>query len=76
MKEWPLRGEVFIGLKSLPLLHQDPFDRLLVATAFTEPMRLLTAGRRIGIYDVGRNLIVMIGSRSHFPRFLLAYLGS
>lgn len=30
------------GIKALPAHHQDPFDRLLVAQALTEPMRLMT----------------------------------
>ena len=31
------------GVASLPRLHGDPFDRLLLAQALVEPMRLLTA---------------------------------
>lgn len=31
-----------IAIADLPPLHQDPFDRLLVAQALVEPMRLLT----------------------------------
>jgi PIN domain nuclease of toxin-antitoxin system len=31
------------GVESLPPLHADPFDRLLVAQALQEPLRLLTA---------------------------------
>lgn len=30
------------AVEALPVLHPDPFDRLLVAQALTEPMRLLT----------------------------------
>lgn len=30
------------AVESLPQHHQDPFDRLLVAQALTEPMHLLT----------------------------------
>lgn len=29
-------------LEELPWLHRDPFDRILVAQALTEPMRLVT----------------------------------
>jgi len=29
-------------VKDLPALHKDPFDRMLVAQALTEPMMLLT----------------------------------
>jgi PIN domain nuclease of toxin-antitoxin system len=35
----------------LTLLHRDPFDRLLVAQAITEPMRLLTADARLAAYS-------------------------
>jgi PIN domain nuclease of toxin-antitoxin system len=34
----------------LPPLHQDPFDRLLVAQAMTEPMQLLTHDAQLSGY--------------------------
>ena len=34
----------------LPMLHSDPFDRLLIAQARQEKLRLLTADQRIGLY--------------------------
>lgn len=34
----------------LPLHHRDPFDRLLVAQAITEPLRLLTADKVLEQY--------------------------
>lgn len=36
---------------TLPLLHADPFDRMLVAQSLTEPMRLLTADRLLVQYS-------------------------
>ena len=36
----------------LPDHHKDPFDRLLVATAITEELTLVTADRNIHEYDV------------------------
>ena len=39
-------------LKELPFIHRDPFDRLLVATALAEEMKLITADRNIAQYDV------------------------
>lgn len=36
----------------LPLLHGDPFDRMLVAQARLEGMTLATADETIGRYDV------------------------
>lgn len=37
---------------TLPLHHRDPFDRLLVAQAQIERMRLLTADPVLEVYDV------------------------
>lgn len=36
---------------ALPLLHNDPFDRLLIAQAMQEPMRLLTRDQQIAAYS-------------------------
>jgi len=38
----PISGEHAARVASLPPIHRDPFDRLLVAQALVEPMRLLT----------------------------------
>lgn len=35
---------------SLPPLHRDPFDRMLIAQAFFEPMRLVTHDAVVGAY--------------------------
>ncbi|MDO5057374.1 MAG: type II toxin-antitoxin system VapC family toxin [Lautropia sp.] len=43
---------------SLPLLHRDPFDRLLLAQAEVEGMQLLTADRLILQYDSPHALAV------------------
>jgi PIN domain nuclease of toxin-antitoxin system len=34
----------------LPLLHRDPFDRILVAQAIVEPATLLTADQQLVPY--------------------------
>jgi PIN domain nuclease of toxin-antitoxin system len=39
-----------VGL--LPMLHRDPFDRMLVAQAQVEEMTILTRDPRIGRYEV------------------------
>lgn len=39
-----------LELAGLPLIHRDPFDRLLIAQAMAEGMRLLTADRQIAFY--------------------------
>jgi len=38
--------------ETLPAIHRDPFDRLLVATAVCEQMTLITADANIARYDV------------------------
>lgn len=35
----------------LPMLHGDPFDRLLAAQAYSEPMRLVTKDRSLAAYS-------------------------
>lgn len=40
--ELPVTGEHAARVADLPSVHRDPIDRLLVAQALTEPMRLLT----------------------------------
>lgn len=38
----PITGEHAAKVAELPMLHKDPFDRMLVAQASLEPMMLLT----------------------------------
>ena len=38
----PITGEHAAKVAQLPMLHDDPFDRMLVAQASVEPMLLLT----------------------------------
>ena len=38
-------------LESLPALHADPFDRMLVAQAMAVPLRLLTHNPRVAAYS-------------------------
>ena len=40
-----------IATEALPLHHRDPFDRMLVAQAMVEPMRLVTADRTLSAYS-------------------------
>jgi PIN domain nuclease of toxin-antitoxin system len=39
-------------LSTLPLIHRDPFDRLLIATALAEKLTIITADDDIHKYDV------------------------
>ena len=41
--ELPVRAEHTVALLSLENHHKDPFDRMLIAQALTEPLHLLTA---------------------------------
>ena len=40
------------GIITLPMIHRDPFDRLLIAQAQAEGMVLLTADSQIKKYDI------------------------
>ena len=40
--ELPVRAAHAVRVAALPLHHRDPFDRLLIAQAMSEPARLLT----------------------------------
>jgi len=47
-----VEDEYLSGLPKLPLLHKDPFDRLLISTAKIEKMTLITIDENIQKYDV------------------------
>ncbi len=40
-----------LAVHQLPMLHKDPFDRLLVAQAMSEPMHLLTHDSLLAAYS-------------------------
>jgi PIN domain nuclease of toxin-antitoxin system len=48
----PITFEHAIAAGRLPLLHRDPFDRMLVAQAGCEDLTLATRDRNIQKYDV------------------------
>lgn len=39
----PLEADHAIALRSLPLIHRDPFDRLLIAQALAEQVELMSS---------------------------------
>ena len=49
-EEIPITGIHAVAAGSLPPIHKDPFDRLLVAQALTEGVTLLTVDTRIAQY--------------------------
>lgn len=50
-RELPVLARHTVGVAHMPLLHGDPFDRLLVAQAISETMRLLTADKNLAAYS-------------------------
>ncbi|NWC94420.1 MULTISPECIES: type II toxin-antitoxin system VapC family toxin [unclassified Pseudomonas] len=48
--ELPVTSEHAIAVKDLEPHHRDPFDRLIIATAIIEPMKLLTADPIVAKY--------------------------
>lgn len=48
--ELPITSEHAIAVKDLEHHHKDPFDRLIIATAMSEPMKLLTADPQVAQY--------------------------
>lgn len=40
-----------VAVEELPARHNDPFDRILVAQALVEPMRLMTHDARVALYS-------------------------
>jgi PIN domain nuclease of toxin-antitoxin system len=48
--ELPVSARHAAAVAALPAHHRDPFDRLLVAQAVDEPVRLLTADRMLTRY--------------------------
>jgi PIN domain nuclease of toxin-antitoxin system len=49
--ELPISGAAACHVADLPLLHRDPFDRLLIAQAIVEPAILYTADDRLVPYS-------------------------
>ncbi len=46
-----IEPEHAVAVEALPTHHQDPFDRLLVAQALVEPMRLMTHDATVARYS-------------------------
>ncbi len=58
--ELAVRSNAAALVGRLPLLHRDPFDRVLVAQAIVEPAALYTADRQLLPYS---DLVRHVGSR-------------
>jgi len=46
----PIEAEHAVAVEDLPAHHSDPFDRILVAQALIEPMRLMTHDAMLALY--------------------------
>ena len=46
----PIQVEHVLAVEHLPLIHRDPFDRLLVVQAAREGLRLLSSDRTLASY--------------------------
>lgn len=47
----PIEAEHAVAVEGLPMHHNDPFDRILVAQALVEPMRLMTHDAQVARYS-------------------------
>lgn len=53
--QWlPIEKTHCIEVAELPFHHRDPFDRMLIAQAIVEDLRLLSRDRRISDYAIER----------------------
>jgi PIN domain nuclease of toxin-antitoxin system len=48
----PVKLGYYTVLEGLPLIHRDPFDRIIIATAIAEQMTIITTDADIVRYDV------------------------
>jgi len=55
--ELPVRATHAAGIAHFALHHNDPFDRLLIAQALAEPLRLITADETLAKYS---DLVVLV----------------
>jgi PIN domain nuclease of toxin-antitoxin system len=55
--ELPVTAAHAAGVTELPLIHRDPFDRLLIAQSIVEPLTLLTNDALLGRYHVGARVV-------------------
>jgi PIN domain nuclease of toxin-antitoxin system len=51
-QELPVTGAHAVRVLDLPLIHRDPFDRLLIAQALSEDLVLMTADHIVADYPV------------------------
>ena len=55
--ELPVTAVHAAGVIKLPLIHRDPFDRLLIAQSIAEPLTLLTNDALLARYSNGVQVV-------------------
>jgi PIN domain nuclease of toxin-antitoxin system len=55
--ELPIGSEHVVAVDSLPPIHKDPFDRILIGQAMVEGVTLLTADPTVGKYPGSISLV-------------------
>jgi PIN domain nuclease of toxin-antitoxin system len=56
LQQLPLDARIACAAAALPLIHRDPFDRVLVALAQTHTLTVLTSDENIPKYPGVRTL--------------------
>ena len=57
LRELPVKRQHIRTLRTLSFHHHDPFDRMLIAQAVTEPLHLLTSDEKLKLYS---DLVVLV----------------
>ncbi len=52
IRVFPVRIPHILALQNLPMRHNDPFDRILIAQAITENLTVLSKDRKFADYNV------------------------
>ncbi len=57
LTELPVTAAHAVGVTKLPLIHRDPFDRMLIAQSIAEPLTLLTNDALLRRYSDGVQVV-------------------
>jgi PIN domain nuclease of toxin-antitoxin system len=57
LRELPIKRQHIQTLRTFNFHHRDPFDRMLVAQAVTEPLHLLTSDEKLKPYS---DLVILV----------------
>ena len=55
--ELPISGDHVLSLRQLPLLHRDPFDRILLAQSLSDNLLLLTSDETLARYPLSFQMV-------------------